>query len=119
MKSSLPKFLLQLEGLMAVTVACVAYRQLGASWFEFAVLFLAPDISIASYFFGQNIGAIAYNSGHTYLAPFLLAAIGHLAGLSAIMPIALIWVAHIGFDRLLGYGLKYETGFKHTHLNRL
>ena len=28
----------------------------------------------------------------------------------------LVWLAHIGMDRLLGYGLKYDDHFQHTHL---
>jgi len=35
------------------------------------------------------------------------------------LSIALIWLAHIGIDRALGYGLKYETGFTYTHLGRI
>ena len=33
--------------------------------------------------------------------------------------LALIWIAHIGLDRALGYGLKYATGFGDTHLGRI
>ena len=119
MKPSLPKLLLHLEGLAVLTIAGFAYHRMGASWIEFAVLFLAPDISMAGYFFGRKTGAVVYDAAHTYLAPFLLAAIAYLAGAPSVLPMALIWCAHIGFDRLLGYGLKYETEFKDTHLNRL
>jgi hypothetical protein len=30
--------------------------------------------------------------------------------------LALIWIAHIGLDRALGYGLKLSTSFSDTHL---
>jgi len=33
--------------------------------------------------------------------------------------ISLIWIAHIGIDRVLGYGLKYPTAFKDTHLQKV
>ena len=36
-----------------------------------------------------------------------------------LLPPALIWINHIGVDRLLGYGLKYSDGFGWTHLGRL
>ena len=32
------------------------------------------------------------------------------------MALALVWLAHIGLDRLLGMGLKYNDRFAHTHL---
>ena len=36
-----------------------------------------------------------------------------------VLSIAMIWLAHIGFDRALGYGLKYVSGFGFTHLGRI
>lgn len=33
--------------------------------------------------------------------------------------VALIWLLHIGFDRAIGYGLKYPSSFKETHLGRV
>lgn len=119
MKASGPKLVLHAEGLGVLMAACVAYHKLGASWIEFAVLFLAPDISMIGYFFGKKLGAFSYNVAHTYLVPFLLGFIAYVANLPVLAPIAVIWIAHIGFDRLLGYGLKYETHFKDTHLGRV
>jgi Domain of unknown function (DUF4260) len=107
--------LLRLEGLAALAAACAAYAQTGASWFLFAALFLAPDLSFLGYAGGKSLGAIAYNAVHTYALPLLLL----LAGLLAypdLKPYALIWIAHIGLDRAIGYGLKYGSGFGHTHL---
>ena len=71
------------------------------------------------YLLGPRIGAGAYNVAHTYALALPLALIGFLAGQSAILAVGLIWVAHIGFDRSLGYGLKYPTGFGDTHLGRI
>ena len=48
-----------------------------------------------------------------------LGVIGVVGDSSTATQIALIWLAHIGVDRLLGYGLKYPTGFKDTHLQRV
>jgi hypothetical protein len=87
---------------------------MGDSWWLFAILFLAPDLSFLGYLGGSNTGAILYNAVHTLTGPLLLAAIGLLFSVSA--TVALIWVAHIGFDRLVGYGLKYGAGFNYTHL---
>ena len=33
--------------------------------------------------------------------------------------LGLIWLAHIGMDRAIGYGLKYPTNHKDTHLQRV
>jgi hypothetical protein len=119
MKLSLPKFLLHVEGLVALLTAGILYRHLGASWGWFALLFLAPDLSMAGYLLGKKAGAGIYDAAHTYLGPFLVWTITLASGHAMLLPICLIWVAHIGFDRLLGYGLKYETGFKDTHLHRV
>jgi hypothetical protein len=80
-------------------------------------MFLVPDVSFAAYAAGPAVGAVAYNVAHSYAVPVAVGAILHAAGLSVAVP--LIWVAHIGFDRTFGYGLKYATGFGDTHLGRL
>jgi hypothetical protein len=119
MKFSGPRILLHLEGLAVLSAACIMYGKEGYHWGEFLLLFLLPDLLMVGYLWGTKIGAIAYNSGHTYAAPFsfwLLAYFGHLQSL---VPLALIWTAHIGFDRFLGYGLKYGTAFNDTHLGRV
>lgn len=106
---------LQLEG-AAVFGLCVAlYGWTGASWGLFAALVLIPDLSMLGYLGGPRTGAWAYNLGHSYLGPVGLGLAGWL-GLPGLIPLALIWAAHIGADRALGYGLKYPTAFRATHL---
>ncbi len=107
--------ILRLEGGLALAAAILAYRYEGGTWLLFGVLFLVPDITMAGYVGGPRIGAIIYNLGHTYAAPAALTVAGYLTGI-ATYDIALIWAGHIGFDRGLGYGLKYPTGFGATHL---
>lgn len=111
-----PKLILHIEGAVALAAAVIAYRMLGGSWGMFALLFLAPDLGMAAYLAGPRWGARGYNLLHTYAAPGLLALAGRLAGLPALYPLAAIWAAHIGFDRMLGYGLKYPEAFGATHL---
>ena len=118
-KSSGPKVLLHIEGLAVLVAACALYGHLGHAWWKFAVLFLAPDLSMVGYALGKQVGAAMYNAAHTYTAPLLVWALGHYAHASVFEPLCLIWVAHIGFDRLVGYGLKYGTDFKATHLGRV
>jgi hypothetical protein len=105
----------RLEGLAALAFGVAAYALLGQSWLIFALLFFAPDLFMLGYLRSARLGALTYNVGHTYVAPALLAASGLLLG-PALYGLAAIWVAHIGFDRMLGYGLKLSTGFEQTHL---
>ena len=85
----------------------------------FAALFLTPDLFMLGYLFGAKVGARAYNLVHTYTAPLALGLVAYFAPTSSLFACCLIWAAHIGFDRFLGYGLKYETGFKDTHLGKV
>ena len=114
--TGLVRGLLRAEGALVVALAILAYRHMGGSWTFFAVLFLAPDLTMAGYLFGPRRGALIYNLGHTYLAPALLGAAGSALAMPGLYGPALIWAAHIGADRLLGFGLKYPAGFGATHL---
>jgi hypothetical protein len=112
-----PRTWLRLEGLAVLSVAVAAYAHLGYGWLLFALLFLVPDVSFLGFVAGSRVGAAVYNTFHSYTLPLLLALTLLLAGEALQLP--LIWVAHIGFDRLLGYGLKYPTAFQDTHLGRI
>jgi Domain of unknown function (DUF4260) len=108
---------LRLEGLAVLSAAVLIYARGRHSWLLFVILFLAPDLSFTGYALGPRRGAVIYNLFHSYILPIALGCAMWLAGRSIAIP--LIWTAHIGFDRLLGYGLKYPTGFKDTHLGKL
>jgi len=114
------RFWLRLEGLAAFALAVLLYARLGAGWGRFAALVLVPDLSFAAYLVGPRAGAAAYNTMHSYLGPLALAAAA-FAGLLApsLLPLAFIWMAHVGADRALGYGLKYPSAFGDTHLGRV
>jgi hypothetical protein len=109
--------LLRLEGLAVLLAAVGLYAAGGHGWLLFLLLFLAPDLSFAGYLAGPRLGAAAYNSAHSYLGPLALGA-GSLLQ-PELAPFALIWGAHVGFDRALGYGLKYASSFHDTHLGRV
>ena len=114
--TGIPRLLLRLEGAALALVATALYWRLGESWLLFALLFLAPDLSFLAYLAGPRIGAIVYNAVHTTVGPFALALAGLLLPWELAIALSLIWLAHIGLDRALGYGLKYEAGFRFTHL---
>lgn len=84
----------------------------------FIVLLFAPDISMIGYLLNNKIGAILYNIIHTYSLSVGVVICGLLLN-ETILAIGLIWSAHIGMDRMFGYGLKYPTEFKDTHLDRV
>jgi len=114
-----PKLLLHLEGGTLLVVSLVLYAYAGGNWLIFALLILAPDLSALGYLAGNTAGAYIYNLFHTYLLPAILGVYGLLGSNPLALQIALIWVAHIGGDHLLGFGLKYPSAFKDTHLNRV
>lgn len=112
-----PRLWLRLEGLAVLALAVLLYERGGHSWMLLGILFLAPDLSFLAYLAGPRIGALGYNLAHSYVGPVALAAWALLTGRPPVP--SLIWAAHIGFDRALGYGLKYPTDFADTHLGRL
>jgi len=113
------RILLRLEGLTLFLGMVLLYAVWGGSWWVFALLFLVPDLSFAAYLAGPQTGAVVYNAAHSYLLPVALMTAGFALPESLILSIAMIWLAHIGIDRALGYGLKYEAGFGFTHLGRI
>lgn len=111
--------LLRLESLAVAIAAAFAFRAVGGTAALFAVVFLLPDLSMLGYLAGPVWGARLYNLAHTHAAPAVVAALAWATGQGMWLQVALIWLAHIGVDRALGFGLKYPTGFADTHLGRL
>ncbi len=111
------RVLLRLEGLGLLGLCVALYSQTHLSWYAFAILFFVPDISFLGYLAGPRIGAISYNAAHDTFIPIAIVVISYfLAANYIVLAVSLIWLAHIGFDRALGYGLKYPAGFAYTHL---
>ena len=113
------RLLLRVEGLALLALAAAAYGNFGGEWSFFALMFLLPDLALLAYLAGPRAGAAAYNAAHSLVVPAALLALGLLADLGRAFDLAMIWTAHIGLDRALGFGLKYARGFAHTHLGQL
>ena len=113
------RILLRLEGLSLFAGMVLLYWIWGGSWWVFAILFLAPDLSFIAYLSDPKTGAIVYNAAHSYMAPVALLTAGLAAGEPLMVSLGIIWLAHIGIDRALGYGLKYQAGFGFTHLGHI
>jgi Domain of unknown function (DUF4260) len=110
---------LRLEGLALFIGMTLLYYIWDGDWWVYAILFFVPDLSFAAYLSGPRFGALIYNTLHSYLGPMAMMTTGFATAEPLILSIAMIWLAHIGFDRALGYGLKYASGFGFTHMGRI
>jgi hypothetical protein len=119
MVTGLPQVTLRLEGVAMAVAALVLYEHVNGSWLLFVLLWIAPDIAAAAYVLGPRVGAAVYNGAHFEALPIALALLGHLGDKPRALQVALIWLSHIGIDRALGFGLKYPSDFKDTHLGRM
>ena len=109
----------RIEGLVMLIAGIIAFSTTDVSWWWFVGLLLVPDFSMAGYLANPATGATLYNVGHSLLGPGLLLGWRWLGGPTAALAGAGIWIAHIGIDRLFGYGLKYSDDFTHTHLGTI
>jgi hypothetical protein len=119
MKMFNPSRLLHIDGAVVLVLALFGYWMTQGNWWVFALLLFAPDLSMLGYLGGARTGAAVYNVVHMYLLPAMLLVVSILLANLWMTHGAMIWFAHIGIDRLLGYGLKYPTAFKDTHFQRL
>ncbi|MFC4636580.1 DUF4260 domain-containing protein [Dokdonia ponticola] len=113
------KTTLKLEELAQFGFGIYLFSLLPFAWWWFLVLLLTPDIGMIGYAFGNKVGAFSYNLFHHKGLAIVLYLIGVYLQNDILMLIGTILFAHAAFDRILGYGLKYEKGFKYTHLGDL
>lgn len=114
--SGSPQIILRLEGLLVLIAGSLAFSRLDYGWTIYFLYFFAPDISLLGYVAGPKVGSIVYNLGHSYVIPVAVALAGFSLDAPILLAAGLIWISHIGFDRALGFGLKYPKGFGYTHL---
>lgn len=107
---------LRLEGVALVAASVGLYVAAGDDWLPFVIFLVLPDLSIAAYLRGPMLGAIVYNAVHNWALAGALVALGFLFGQSLLFDAGAALTAHVGLDRLLGYGLKFPTRFQDTHL---
>ncbi|MCK5443346.1 MAG: DUF4260 domain-containing protein [Maribacter sp.] len=113
------KKLIKLEELMMFVLGIFMFGLLGYKWWWFLVLILAPDIGMVGYAFGNTIGAMAYNLFHHKGLAILLYFLGMYFSFPILQLIGIILFSHASMDRVFGYGLKYNKGFKYTHLEEI
>ena len=114
-----PRGWLRLEALAVLTGALVAFAGTGQPWWLVPAALLGPDLLMVGYLRDSRIGALLYNIAHSTVLPAAIVATGWWGHSSLTTALGLIWLAHIGLDRSLGYGLKYDDHFQHTHLGHL
>ena len=113
--------LIKLEeaGLMILSFYLLYKLEMGISWWMYIILFFSPDIGILGYAVNNKTGAFTYNLFHHKGIAFILAGIGLVIFNDILLFAGLIMLAHASFDRVLGYGLKYQDHFKHTSIGQL
>ena len=112
-----PRLVLRLEGFAMFVGALAVYLWFDGPLWLLALLALAPDLSMLGYLAGPVAGSRIYNLFHTYTLSLALGGVGLWTETTLAVLVADVWTAHIGADRLVGYGLKYDDDFKHTHLS--
>jgi hypothetical protein len=118
-RPDLPTLFLRIEGAVLLGLATFLYWWADGGLLVFMVLFLVPDLAMVGYLGGPRMGAVVYNLFHTYLVPATLMIMGFTTPVRGAFYWALIWFAHIGMDRMVGFGLKRTSGFQETHLGRI
>lgn len=111
--------LIRIEGLVVLALGAFLYFSNGYNWVIFLLLLMLPDVFMIGYAFSKKTGAYLYNLAHTFITPLLLLLLGLAFEVDFLMMIGFIWMVHIGMDRMMGYGLKYVTDFKDTHIQKI
>jgi hypothetical protein len=111
-----PRKLLRLEAATLLVGALIAYSTTRQAWWLVPLTVLVPDFLAAGYLGGSRLGALLYNLAHSTPLPAIMVGVGWWQARPLVLALGLVWLAHIGVDRLLGYGLKYNDNFQHTHL---
>jgi len=113
-----PRAFLRVEGFALLIAALVAFSRTGQAWWLLPATLLLPDLGALGYLLSRSAGALLYNLAHA--TPLPLALVGLGVWLQAPLAVALgtVWLAHIGMDRAMAYGLKHDDDFGHTHLGR-
>jgi len=107
---------LRVEGLALLVAALVAFARTGQPWWLLVATLLLPDLGALGYLRSRSLGALLYNLAHATPLPLALGGIGLLTHTVLAVALATVWLAHIGMDRAMAYGLKHDDDPGHTHL---
>jgi len=113
-----PRAFLRVEGLALLIAALVAFSRTGQSWWLLPATLLLPDLGALGYLRSRSAGALLYNLAHATPLPLALVGLGLWQQTPLAVALGTVWLAHIGMDRAMAYGLKHDDDFGHTHLGR-
>ena len=113
------KTVLKLEEVPMFILGIYLFNQLDYAWWWFLALILAPDIGMIGYLFNNTIGAFTHNLFHHKGLAILVYLTGVYFSIPLCQLTGVILFSHSAMDRALGYGLKYDKGFKFTHLGEI
>ena len=113
------KNILKLEELAEFVLGILIFSRLEYIWWYFPLLLLTPDIGMLGYLVNTKIGAWSYNLFHHKAIAIIILVLGFFGNNQIVMLIGTILFAHAAFDRMMGYGLKYEDDFTNTHLGKV
>jgi hypothetical protein len=113
------KITLKLEETAQFALGILVFSQLNFAWWVFPALILLPDIGMLGYTINNKIGAVMYNLFHHKGLAIVIAVLGYYLHQEELILAGVILFSHAAMDRVMGYGLKYETGFRFTHLGNL
>lgn len=114
-----PKLWLRSDGLVMLIASLILFATTNKPWWLVPVIIFLPDLFMVGYLKNTRIGSWTYNAGHSYVLPTVLSLVSLKNDSSTSLALSLLWFAHIGMDRVFGYGLKYPNSFKNTHLGSL
>lgn len=106
----------RVESVAIIALIVIGSLEVGFHWWWLLALFLAFDLSALAYLKNPGVGAQLYNAVHNYTLPAVLFGVYLASDVTWLAPVALAWGFHVAVDRALGYGLKFEDNFQHTHL---
>ncbi|WP_146813170.1 DUF4260 domain-containing protein [Halobacillus faecis] len=115
----MPKLFLHLDGAVIFITSLYFYQQNNFSRIALIFLLFVFDVSMVGYVINERVGTIVYNIFHSYILLVILILVSTIMTLDSILMVSLIWTAHIWMDRMFGYGLKYHSGFKDTHFQKV
>jgi hypothetical protein len=113
-----PRAFLRVEGLALLVAALVAFSRTGQAWWLLPATLLLPDLGALGYLVSRSAGALLYNLAHATPLPLALVGFGLWQQGPLVIALGTVWLAHIGVDRAMAYGLKHDDDFGHTHLGR-
>ena len=113
------KAILKVEEVLMLLLSLYLFSLLDVAWWWYLILFLAPDISFLGYALNNKIGAIGYNIFHHKGIAILVYFFGVFLNNQWLQLAGIVFFGHASFDRILGYGLKYQDNFNNTHLGKI